>query len=66
MANKRTHISDPFRVVLQKFLKGAELLDDALDCVELVSPDNDLLALIEGTQRLKFRLDAGTLSNRKR
>jgi hypothetical protein len=62
-SNRGTYISNPLWVVLKKFLKCSELLDDPFDRVELVPPNDDLLALIERTQGLELWLDARTLPN---
>ena len=45
-------VADPLRVVLEQLLKHAQLLDDALDHVEFVPPDDDLLALVQRTNSL--------------
>ena len=50
-------VADPLRVVLQQFLECAQLLHDTLDSVELVPPNDDLLALVQRTQGLELRLD---------
>jgi hypothetical protein len=39
-----------------------EFLDNALDGIELVSADDNLLALVEGTQRLELGLNTWTLA----
>ena len=50
-------VADPLRVVLEQLLERAQLLQDALDDVELVAADDDLLALVQRTQGLELRLD---------
>ena len=52
------HVADPLRVVLEQLLKHAQLLDDALDHVEFVPPDDDLLAPVQRTDGFQLRLDA--------
>ena len=37
----------PLRIVMEELLKGLELLDDALDDIELIPTDNNLLAFIQ-------------------
>ena len=51
-------VPDPLRVVLQQLLERAQLLHDALDHVQLVPADNDLLALVQRAERLEFGLNA--------
>ena len=51
-------IADPLGVVLEQLLERAQLLDDTLDNVELVPPNDDLLALVQRTDRFQLRLDA--------
>ena len=53
-------VADPLRVVLEQLLKHAQLLDDALDHVEFVPPDDDLLAPVQRTDGFQLRLDART------
>lgn len=48
----------PLRVVMEELLKCLELLDDALDDIELIPTDDDLLAFVQCTKGLQFGLNA--------
>lgn len=59
---RRCHLNEhdvtaPLRVVGQQLFKRAQLLDDTLDDVELVTANDDLLPFIQREQGVKFRLD---------
>lgn len=59
---RRCHLNEhdvtaPLRVVGQQLFKRAQLLDDTLNDIELVTADDDLLSFIQREQGIKFRLD---------
>lgn len=58
MNERLTCLVSPFRIILQKLFKRLELLQHALDRVQLIAPDNDLFALVLFTHDVQLGLHA--------
>lgn len=50
------------REVQQQLLERLQLLNDTLDDVELITADDDLLALVQRAESVHFRLDSRSLA----
>jgi hypothetical protein len=58
-------LASPFGVNLQELFKRLELVVDSLGNVELLSSDNDLLALVKRTKGIGLGINTRSVTSRK-